>query len=326
MHEIMKYFLFTVLCFTVLDVHVPDFDGCAPRGCRCHCVMQMEPPCSKKAKTGGTWPVEARESAGRGRGLFATRAIRAGETVASECPALRWVDATQQAHVCGWCLAYSAEELHSVCVCKRVRWCSRACSTSHRKTHSPVCTTVAKLDQCEPPLDADSDTLFGLAVGLVALRQVASTAPQTVALQSLCGGGALDDGEIARCNVVARLIEKETGQMAEDAIRQLLLQDKANSFLLPLPEQEGAPEAAPRQAATGRAVAIYPQRLALANHSCWPNAVRKDARSDCSDASTPAKSAYIALRDIALGEEITQSYVGIGWWGLLYCPLVICAS
>eukprot|EP01047_Picozoa_sp_COSAG01_P042003 COSAG01_NODE_3643_length_5811_cov_7.353967_3_plen_116_part_00 len=80
-------------------------------------------------------------------------------------------------------------------------------------------------------------------------------------------------------------------------------------------------------APVGRAVAIYPRVLAMANHSCWPNAVRADAVSaeGCgvvvrggsgSDgdgtarggggAVPPESSSYVALGPIAAGCEVTQ--------------------
>jgi hypothetical protein len=87
-------------------------------------------------------------------------------------------------------------------------------------------------------------------------------------------------------------------------------------------------------APVGRAVAIYPRVLAMANHSCWPNAVRADAVSaeGCgvvmrggsgSDGDShagggggggggggavipPESSSYVALGPIAAGCEVTQ--------------------
>ena len=89
------------------------------------------------------------------------------------------------------------------------------------------------------------------------------------AIRGLCEGGKLTEAEEQRCADVHRLLAQDADHPAMDikGITRFMRQDKANSFLLPLPE--AVQESQGREGvATGRAVAIYPHLLAMANHSC----------------------------------------------------------
>ena len=110
--------------------------------------------------------VEVKPTPGAGRGLFTTRPVAAGETLSSETPALRWVDAALQENVCGWCLCHSASALTDPCDgCKRVRWCSAACRVAHAAEHGHACELLKPLGWRHPSdgiATAEVDALLGL--------------------------------------------------------------------------------------------------------------------------------------------------------------------
>ena len=160
------------------------------------------------------------------------------------------------------------------------------------------------------------------------------------AVDSLCCDVSLTEEEEAVCKQVHGLLPAAAAErISLERIRKLHRQDKANSFLLPLPDESGTKdggceggEAAggaaaavglPNPRATGRAVAIYPRVLAMANHSCWPSAVRIDpcpqpslaceAIESNASVTLAAALSYRALEPLSAGTEVTQSYVGIGW-------------
>lgn len=160
------------------------------------------------------------------------------------------------------------------------------------------------------------------------------------AIDRLCCDVLLTEDEEAVCKQVHALLPTAVAESTSlERIRKLHRQEKSNSFLLPLPDQTGrdaSSEAGPRvvslpnPTATGRAIAIYPRVLAMANHSCWPSAVRIDpsprsshapelasaasaATATCTTASFAASLSYRALEPLAKGTEVTQSYIGIGW-------------
>ena len=170
----------------------------------------------------------------------------------------------------------------------------------------------------------------------------AGKAEQVAAVNSLCDDVILTEEEDEVCKQVHTLLPTGAAEaISLERVRKLHRQDKANSFLLPLPEQPstvacreggsatGADASLAISKATGRAVAIYPRVLAMANHSCWPSAVRIDpipeathspaavaVSAACGDDAAVALAAslsYRALEDLAAGTEVTQSYVGIGW-------------
>ena len=80
--------------------------------------------------------------------------MAAGETLAQETPALRWVDATLQENVCGWCLCHSATVLTNICAgCKRVRWCGSACRAAHAAEHGRACALFRNLSTGKTPAE-----------------------------------------------------------------------------------------------------------------------------------------------------------------------------
>lgn len=160
------------------------------------------------------------------------------------------------------------------------------------------------------------------------------------AIDGLCCNVNLTEQEEAVCKEVHALLPTVVAESTSlGRIRKLHRQEKANSFLLPLPDQSGTEATSDGgslatslldSTATGRAVAIYPRILAMANHSCWPSAVRIDPSPRSSPAPTVAAAvsamtesraatssaaslSYRALEPLAPGTEVTQSYVGIGW-------------
>jgi hypothetical protein len=135
---------------------------------------------------------------GRGRGLFTRCAVAGGEVLARETPALRWVDPSQSSHVCGWCLAYSAEPLPHPCPggCgARVGWCSEACRERAAPSHRCVCPLLKPLcagagagGGASPP-PPESDALYGLVAGLCSLTWLPRCAADLEAVDALCEGG-----------------------------------------------------------------------------------------------------------------------------------------
>lgn len=106
--------------------------------------------------------VEVKETVSAGRGLFTTRAVAAGTTLAAEVPVLRWVDVSMQDSVCGWCLCHFAAGLSDICKgCSRIRWCSVACRTAHAVEHGAACAVLAPLGS--KSVRPEVDALLGLA-------------------------------------------------------------------------------------------------------------------------------------------------------------------
>ena len=205
-----------------------------------------EPP-AKKARassppsTGGSSAasnvcVEIKDTPAAGRGLFTTRAVAAGETLSSETPALRWVDAALQENVCGWCLCHSAEALTDTCEgCKRVRWCGSACRAAHAAEHGHACKLLAPLK--DGSATDEVDALLGLVAGYSALIRGGNT-EAVAAVDALCCDVELTAEEDGVCQKVGLHCADEGVSL--DRIRKLHRQDKANSFLLPLPTNPNA--------------------------------------------------------------------------------------
>ena len=220
--------------------------------------------------------------------------------------------------------------------------CRRLPSYPHLTSHALyalACQWIINTEIACPVADAVPALLTSIVAGLLGSTK-AGKAEEVAAVDSLCDDVTLTDEEEAVCQQVHALLPTSAADsISLERVRKLHRQDKANSFLLPLPDQSGtvagreggsADVSVLNSKATGRAVAIYPRVLAMANHSCWPSAVRIDpspeptpsfavsgsASATCGGNTAVALAAqlsYRALEDLAAGTEVTQSYVGIGW-------------
>jgi hypothetical protein len=114
---------------------------------------------------------------GKGRGLVCTRAVKAGEVVVGELPAVHWVYASWRASACAWCMKLanntSVERPHTLrCEdCAAVSWCSEACAEAHRAQgdHGVACSFLSTVG-AETLQDDDASAVLSLACGVLALR------------------------------------------------------------------------------------------------------------------------------------------------------------
>ena len=115
---------------------------------------------------------------GKGRGLVTTRAVRAGEMVAAELPAVHWVYASWRRSVCAWCLRLADEHdfakplPHRCRDCDSASWCSEACAAAHRGAegdHALVCGCL-RTARGELRESDDAAAVLALAAGTIALR------------------------------------------------------------------------------------------------------------------------------------------------------------
>eukprot|EP01062_Namystynia_karyoxenos_P033829 TRINITY_DN24838_c0_g1_i1.p1 TRINITY_DN24838_c0_g1~~TRINITY_DN24838_c0_g1_i1.p1 ORF type:complete len:803 (+),score=158.54 TRINITY_DN24838_c0_g1_i1:1557-3965(+) len=254
----------------------------------------------------GAWQV--REAPGRGRGLFASRALRPGEILISE-PPIAYAIAPQQAggpSVCTHCLEGCEEPcegcgmvlLHSGCKGRGWHDAAECAALGH---YTPPCSLVCvlrllrALRSSPPPETLDVAGMDGAAlcaVGRPAMLALARTlethaGPERPAEE--LRGTAMNARILREIAAVCGCEGFEVGEVAD--------------WLLRL-DVNGVPVSDIAGSSCG-AAALYPV-TALLNHSCRPNAVL------CIDSSTAVHA--VVMREVAAGEELCISYCHE--WGL----------
>ena len=288
-----------------------------------------------------------RQLPGRGRGLVATRLIRAGEEVASELPAIHWNYTSWKASVCSGCLqlADKAQPRAALPVqCEGclgyARYCSKACSAAAAPQHSTVCDFYRSLR--DETIDDDLGAAIDLVCGALSLEICGETkAARLVAAQSDCV--TLSRPEERNAERVFALIRRYVSSTDSNAVQRqafvqaaqtvnlvgasksagvewvasLLPKGQANSYglLMPYVNNKNSSGVAP-----ARGAGCFPL-LALINHGCIPNVARaaqvptngKELGGKLVGPLEQARLSFVALHDIRPGTEILTSYVNVRW-------------
>jgi len=125
-------------------------------------------------------PVHVRNVDCRGRGLYATRDIAAGETVLSEFPLLLVASPEYQSFVCAQCLRRLSSAVVLCPQCKTARFCSELCAQQSQTilgNHSAViCRCMTAVPQPSGLNNEELSQLFFLFHAL-ALKLAATASP-----------------------------------------------------------------------------------------------------------------------------------------------------
>eukprot|EP01041_Mallomonas_annulata_P003016 gene3016-5910_t len=227
--------------------------------------------------------LEILEDVNKGRILQTTDFFQAGSVIVSEIPAIHWA--------------------------------------SQKNEHSIICQYLEKSLQLS--FDDDTDSMLRLILGVLYLR----FSNQNELYASVCNQSnisiSLSTEEESSCEKVFNLIHDITGpfefyDISIEWIKELVKKDKSCGFAYMMPYKYRADlhEIVPSEDTNMiRGYGVLP-KLALANHSCLPNAARWDHIDDINPNMNPNERIsieYRALYDIPPGTEICQSYVPISW-------------
>lgn len=245
---------------------------------------------------------------GGGRGLFAGRALRAGEVAAEELPLLAWPSEAFAGVCCARCLRLCEGGTAAACPrgCGSAVFCSEACwQAAHT---DPLCHSEGVCQGLRQLRESGATTEERDAARFILLAYGAKVySPEAFSkLWSLVPAG--HHCQQIRVEALAELVTAilgHTAQASAEEVAALLARDGANGFAIMGPRREDGE----RQM---RGSAIYPG-LAMANHECLPNMVRFD------DFDTPATwpvNMRLELRTIQAmpaGEELLLGYFPLDW-------------
>lgn len=294
------------------------------------------------------------EVEGKGRCAFATKPLAAGDVILQERPLCTVVDNDMLSVVCARCFRCVSKrkvELERLCnECHCVRYCSEFCQANHRhnctafhaisklKAPSEILTTfrllatlvtldggdlVSYLNDVRPcgpaPSDGDIKALRKFHQVLFSNGADASSSSSSTSssgsgvdkldmdlLRSLCvDNQSIDFTSVPPSQTLALIIE-------------LFHRDRSNGFALVSLDPHKPKSKFVLQA---RGFAALRQAV-IFNHSCVPNAARRDTigfnDSDSLQALSetqvdPVALDFVALRSIRPGEELCLNYVPLSW-------------
>ncbi|RLN57596.1 hypothetical protein BBJ28_00007516 [Nothophytophthora sp. Chile5] len=234
----------------------------------------------------------------KGRSAIATASLRAGSCILETQPA-----AVVSLTACGWCLA-GRSPLSRCSGCRHVRYCSRSCQRLDWTQHRRECGAWRSI-----PASSRSQTVLlvaRLALQLFLPLKTASSHENAVETQVLTLRHHLEDHtELQRAQyremtqLVLLLLSRSTleapdatlaelQKTLESEIEQLFGRVNCNAFSL-------ASELANEPVGIG----LFPEG-ALFNHDCSPN---------CIVSFRGRQMRVHVVRDVAVGEELTVSYV-----------------
>lgn len=262
--------------------------------------------------------VRVQEIQGRGRGLIATQALKAGKVLLQETPLLLYSqsnptnpntnlnDPNTKTPVafCAHCFtSLSPSSTHPSCTSciKPLLFCtSDCCSKAQTSSHTQwVCKSLNILDSHSLDPETQEHARF-----LVAAYNLAIVSPASFQLLLLLQGDGIVDSQVHMLHsfmvsVVAFWpVQGQLPGFSPELTASLLAKDKHNAFGLMTPFQQHGE----RQV---RAYAIYAQ-ASFFNHDCLPNACRFDYVDNPGDHNTDI--IIRALHDISEGSEICLSY------------------
>ena len=245
------------------------------------CKLAGCPPCLRLHNRGGTcqlWTVGRVE--GAGRGLFASRDIRAGEEVLRDWPVvegpLPLPDPDSGPGVCVVCLAGEETTACSTCSLPVCRTRQRGCISQHR-AECEVLTERGDLDT------VTRQDLYTIVAVLRLLWQIERDNNIRGLLEPLMDHRELLEADESKASVVKFLLARNH---SEEAVWRCL----------GLLQTNGVTSHSVSGVATGHG--LYPV-FSITNHSCISN-TRHATRDDT--------FCLLAVTDIKAGEEITTSY------------------
>eukprot|EP00668_Euglena_longa_P017937 GGOE01022421.1.p1 GENE.GGOE01022421.1~~GGOE01022421.1.p1 ORF type:complete len:340 (+),score=69.78 GGOE01022421.1:48-1022(+) len=260
-------------------------------------------------------PLEVRQLEGRGRGLFTTCDIAAGQSLGCHAPLVTAVAPGWRQFVCTSCLisSHPRRQPHTCAGCHVARFCSDDCRQA--ATHPPAACTAAH--RLVKRLQQD-DAMDSWAAAVAALMlQAFSTVDEELwsALSQLCAletanveaelmvGLEYVAGVVEACldpGAVARALEVSHFNSVADAAMFLLLRAECNSFSF------WSSDGNYDQLGLGLFF-----DAAMYNHDCLPNVAKMVVGRNLQ---------FIALRPIAKGSEV--ACCGAAAWEInVWCKL-----
>ncbi|KAK1270500.1 Histone-lysine N-methyltransferase ASHR2 [Acorus gramineus] len=249
-------------------------------------------------------PVEVAEIPGRGRGIIATRDIKAGEVLLRDSPILSYTAASAP---CYYCFRIPATAAITCSSCW-ISFCSIGCASlaaSSSSSHTPwSCRALAHLRTFTI---ADTDILFQANFLIAALNLAAVSSPSFLRLMSLQGLPSENPSpETLNLHSFISSVPPPKGLecgVSLEMTSALLAKDKQNAFGLMEPFREDKERSV-------RGYGIYPT-ASFFNHDCLPNACRFDYLDGLDGKNTDI--IIRAIHDIPQGREVCLSYFPVNW-------------
>lgn len=240
--------------------------------------------------------------AGRGRGLVATRGLRAGEVLLRESPLLLYEEAEAAASVafCSHCdRLLSHRETIPCSNCKAATFCSNLCLESARNgSHNArVCKGIRALQTKQDNFSLEERTLARFLIAAYNLDSKAFA--KLLELE----GQEQDDEVVKKLHEFLAEVLDDLPSDGLPMTRELLARDACNTFGLMAPSKSGEERIV-------RGYAMYAQ-ASMFNHDCLPNACRFEYVDRDGDGNTDV--IVRALHDIEEGTEVCLSYFPVDW-------------
>eukprot|EP00803_Ostreobium_quekettii_P008093 evm.model.scf_3553.1 EVM.evm.TU.scf_3553.1 scf_3553:1881-7957(-) len=264
--------------------------------------------------------VRVQDVPGRGRGLFTTRDVAAGEVVIAERPLLLVVAEKFKTSVCATCGRLAGRDGAIVCTsCKRACFCSHLCQQKGQLMHAShnkvVCSYFAAANwngMSEEQQDTLRFLIQAAALKIAGTHNADATALYE-GLTHLCRGRANTPQED---DLYRRLCQAMDGPLAltKEEAYGLMQKEMPNAYGVMMPEgdanqnaREAVSEDAERQV---RGSGFY-LLSSMINHECLPNVARCDDFDSNQDNNT--FMVFKALHNLPAGTEVVQSYFPMNW-------------
>ncbi|EJF63742.1 SET domain-containing protein [Dichomitus squalens LYAD-421 SS1] len=255
--------------------------------------------------------LEIRESSRHGRGLYAKTALSAGEIILSIIPHVFVLSTPNLEYYCSACAAPAATAGLKRCPkCKTVRYCNSDCQNRDWAWHRRECNALQKWAASAPssdvaipgePVRCLGRIMWGSqkeGLDSVWAQEIRMMHSNRNSLQpSAFGSHTHLAHSVVRYLGVSSPQELEPyGLKSAGDLVDLISRFTTNTFTLTTP------------ALTPIGICVSPT-VALANHSCDPNAALVFPRADGGSRVKEPLLSLVALRNVAPGKEIRISYV-----------------
>ncbi|KAK9833822.1 hypothetical protein WJX74_006946 [Apatococcus lobatus] len=246
--------------------------------------------------------VEVRTVPGKGRGLFSTRHISAGESILDELPVVLTVSHALKQSYCSVCLRFIPSEALSACLCgtcQEACCCSTGCAAHH---NAELCRLLAHLDWTG--LNRELQDSLRLVAQLQCMANDAASRDILQQLSQLAAMPADGPGAQLLASRLAAVLQPQQQGLSAEAVQTLMGTEAMNGFGI----AAHASMNAGRDQIRGSVLCL---QASMMNHDCLPNAARFD------DFDSPGEHnnrlSFRALQDIPAGEEITHQYFPLDW-------------
>jgi hypothetical protein len=277
------------------------------------------------------------DGSAKGLGAFSSQDVKQGQTVLCEHPLLVYPQASMVGCVCSYCLKDLGNEgllPHEVdhgpsrrfdCPsCGSARFCNEACRAAAEEdpgSHSPIVCAIMQSAYVENASDETVSAMHFLSrvYGLFIAGRKGDQGAQAryENFLSLSDGNSdtiMADEEyktwiyevtnrfspcLKRLEEVS-LLSSELPEASRDFIESICLKDLVNAYGIRAPLRLGS------DVGMLRGTALYKEASRI-NHECLPNVAR------CEDFDEDQMMRFVALHDLPIGEEITQSYFPLNW-------------